>query len=115
RSPHLKSLTHLQLRTSDFGDKGVDEIIKSGILKRLKMLDLRGGTITDKGAKALAACPDVKNLELLVLSRNCLTKAGGAALKATGVKLEADGMWQASDEESEYGGLPEYLYEGDIE
>jgi uncharacterized protein (TIGR02996 family) len=115
RSPHLKSLTHLMLHASDFGDKGVDEIIKSGILKRLKMLDLRGGTITDKGAKALAKCADLKNLESLVLSRNCLTDEGIKALKATGVKLEADTMWQASDGGEVFDGMAEYLYEGDIE
>src|SRR5262249_7929232 len=62
RSPHLKSLTQLRLRLTDFGDKGADEIVASGILKRLKVLDLQGGSISDEGAKALAACPDLKNL-----------------------------------------------------
>ena len=51
RSPHLKSLTHLRLRLTDFGDKGVEEIVSSGMLKRLKVLDLKGGCVTDDGAK----------------------------------------------------------------
>ncbi len=76
RSEYLKSLTHLRLRLSDFGDEGIREIINSGILKRLKILDLRHGAVTDEGATLLAACPDLKNLEQLDLSRNGLTDAG---------------------------------------
>src|SRR5262249_26284341 len=51
RSKHLPSLTHLRLRLAGFGDKGIREIISSGLLARLKMLDLRGGKVTDAGAK----------------------------------------------------------------
>jgi hypothetical protein len=113
RSTTLPSLTHLQLRLSDFGDKGAAEIVSSGVLKRLKMLDLRGGTITDKGAQELAACPDLRNLGSLNLDRNCLTNAGIAALKKTGVPYTAQGQWVLG-QESDYG-APEYLFEGDIE
>lgn len=113
RSTTLTSLTHLQLRLSDFGDKGAAEIVASGTLKRLKMLDLRGGTITDKGAQELAACPDLGRLESLNLDRNCLTATGIAALKKTGVNFSAKGQWVLG-EESDYG-APEYLFEGDIE
>jgi uncharacterized protein (TIGR02996 family) len=113
RSTTLPSLTHLQLRLSDFGDKGAAEIVASGILKRLKMLDLRGGTITDKGAQELAACPDLRNLESLNLDRNCLSAKGIAALKKTGVAFTAKGQWVLG-EDSDYG-APEYLFEGDIE
>jgi uncharacterized protein (TIGR02996 family) len=111
-SPHLKSLTHLRLRLSDMGDKGIDEIVKSGILKRLKVLDIQGGCVTDFGAQALAGCPDLENLELLNISKNMLTKAGIDALKKTKVKLEAGSQYQLrSGEEDER----EYLWEGDIE
>ncbi|HZY84666.1 MAG TPA: hypothetical protein VFE78_07530, partial [Gemmataceae bacterium] len=113
RSTTLPSLTHLQLRLSDFGDKGAAEIVSSGALKRLKLLDLRGGTITDKGAQELAACPDLRNLESLNLDRNCLSAAGVAALKKTGVDFTAKKQWVLG-EESDYG-APEYLFEGDIE
>jgi uncharacterized protein (TIGR02996 family) len=113
RSTTLPSLTHLQLRLSDFGDKGAAEVVASGILKRLKLLDLRGGTITDKGAQELAACPDLRNLESLNLDRNCLSAAGVAALKKTGVDFTAKKQWVLG-EESDYG-APEYLFEGDIE
>jgi uncharacterized protein (TIGR02996 family) len=114
RSTTLPSLTHLQLRLSDFGDKGASEIVASGVLRRLKMLDLRGGTVTDKGAQELAACPDLRNLESLNLDRNCLTAKGIAALKKAGVCFTAKGQWGPASEESDFGG-PEYLYEGDIE
>jgi uncharacterized protein (TIGR02996 family) len=111
-STTLPSLTHLQLRLSDFGDKGAAEIVASGALKRLKVLDLRGGTITDKGAQELAACPDLRNLESLNLDRNCLTRTGVRALRETGVRLTAEKQWQPSGDE--YADT-EYLYEGDIE
>jgi len=115
RSPHLKSLTHLRLRLTDFGDEGAKEIVESGILKRLKVLDLQGGCITDKGASLLAACPDLKNLDLLNLSRNALTQAGEQAIAATGVKADVSG--QHGETSGEFGGgeVPEYLFEGDIE
>ncbi len=114
RSPHLKSLTHLRLRLTDFGDKGAEEIVKSGILKRLKVLDLRGGSITDAGAAALAACPDLKHLEFLDLSRNAMTDAGARALQQTGVRVNVSGQ-HTNTEPGEFGEAPEYLYEGDIE
>src|SRR5262249_48938774 len=56
-SPYLTSLKHLRLRLADFGDKGCEEIVKSGILQRLETLDLRHGCIGDAGARTLAACP----------------------------------------------------------
>ncbi len=51
RSPHLKSLTHLRLRLTDFGNKGVEEIISSGILKRLKILDLHTAALPTKARR----------------------------------------------------------------
>lgn len=114
RAPHLKALTNLRLRLTDFGDKGADEIVASGVLKRLKVLDLFGGCITDAGAKALADSPDLKNLEFLNLGTNSLTKDGIKLLKATGVK--ADTTEQHDDlNDSEDDEFPEYLFYGDME
>jgi hypothetical protein len=111
RSPHLTSLTHLRLRLTDFGDRGAEEIVESGILKRLKVLDLRHGSMTDEGAKILADCPVVRNLEQLDLSRNALTDAGMDLLRATKVPVElAHQHAPAGDDE-----YPQYLYEGDYE
>jgi uncharacterized protein (TIGR02996 family) len=110
RSTNLPSLTHLQLRLTNFSDRGIAEIVKSGVLKHLKMLDLRGGTVTDEGARLLAACPDVKNLQVLELSRNRMTEAGIAALRATGVTLWADDQWVNEPETDTM-----YLYEADPE
>jgi uncharacterized protein (TIGR02996 family) len=115
RSPQLSKLIHLRLRLTDFGDKGADEIIASGILKRLKTLDLQGGCITDKGAQKLAACADLKNLEHLNLRSNALTDTGVKALKATGVKLDVANQHNQQPGEFGDGGMPEYLFEGDIE
>ncbi len=115
RSPHLTSLLHLRLRLSDFGDKGADEIVDSGLLKRLKMLDLQGGCISDAGAKRLADCPDLKNLEFLNLRANALTKTGIEALNKTGVKLDVSAQHDTVGGDWGDGELPEYLFEGDIE
>jgi len=109
RSKFLTSFTHLQLRLANFGDKGIDEIVSSGILKRLKVLDLRHGTVTDEGAKALAACPDVKNLGHLDLSWNRLTAVGVKALTATKVKATLNRQQRVDGDDWECFG------QGDIE
>jgi hypothetical protein len=109
-SPHLKSLTHLQLRLSDMGDDGVREVIASGILKRLKWLDLRHGCITDEGAKLFASCPDTKNLERLDLSRNAVTASGLKVLRDAGVNAVANKPLTDAELADR-----EYLREGDFE
>jgi uncharacterized protein (TIGR02996 family) len=108
-SPHLHNLTHLQLRLTDIGDRGCDEIVRSGVLRRLKSLDLRHGTVTDDGAGVLAGCLDIANLELLDLSRNRLSAAGIRTLKKVVPSLRATAQQEEGEEEGQY------LYEGDIE
>src|SRR5262249_25324631 len=108
RSKHLTSLTHLRLRLTGFGDRGIREIIDSGLLGRLKMLDLSYGRVTDDGAEMLAEQAETANLELLDLSSNNLTDAGVEALQATGVNLRAESQYPAS------GAWYEYMH-GDIE
>ena len=115
RSKHLTSLTNLRLRLTDFGDKGAEEIVSSGILKRLKVLDLQGGCMTDEGAEVLAGSPDLKNLKHLNLRANALKKTGKDLIKATGVR--ADLTLQHNMETGEFsdGELPDYLFDGDYE
>jgi uncharacterized protein (TIGR02996 family) len=110
RSPHLKKLTHLQLRLSNMGDEGCEVLVASGILRRLTWLDLRHGCVTDDGARLLAACPDVAHLEHLDLSRNALTIEGIRALQAAGVRLRAVSPLTDQEQEEE-----SYLFEGDGE
>lgn len=112
RSPHLRSLTHLHLYLTDIGDEGVRALVESGMLRQLQTLDLWSGCITDVGARALAASPHIKGLKKLRLSQNFLTDEGIAVLRATGVNLEAESMFDPDmidDEEREY------LFEGDCE
>ncbi|QJW96558.1 TIGR02996 domain-containing protein [Frigoriglobus tundricola] len=110
RSPHLRKLTHLQLRLSDMGDDGIRAFIASGILKQLQWLDLRHGCVTDEGAALLAACPDAKRLERIDLSRNAVTADGLAALRAAGVNAVANNPLTPTEL-----GSREYLREGDFE
>jgi hypothetical protein len=57
----------------------------------------------------------LKRLEYLNLSSNTLTKAGEEAILATGVKAPVSGQHRQASGEFGDGGIPEYLYEGDIE
>jgi uncharacterized protein (TIGR02996 family) len=93
RSSHLNSLSHLELYLSTIGDEGVRALVESGLLRQLRVLDLWSGTVTDDGARMLAASPFIKGLTKLRLSQNFLTDEGIGALKATGVNLEADNMY----------------------
>lgn len=88
-SPHLSSLTHLQLRCCDGGDEMVEDIIYSGILRRLKSLDLRHGRISDDGAKLLAKCPEVKGMQIDLVN-NRLSERGIGALLVAGARLRAE-------------------------
>jgi uncharacterized protein (TIGR02996 family) len=89
-SSTLTKLIHLLFRGSEVGDRGVVEIVKSGILKRLEVLDLKDGTITDEGARVLAECPDARRLKRLNLEGNApLTTDGVARLKAAGINVSA--------------------------
>lgn len=97
RSPHLRSLQHLQLCLTELGDGGMRMLVESGILGRLKTLDLHGGTVTDAGARILAACPEIRRLEWLKLSQNYLTTEGISALRAAGVTLHADQQFGDAD------------------
>jgi uncharacterized protein (TIGR02996 family) len=110
RSPHLESLIHLQMRLSDMGDEGVEEIVSSGILKRLTWLDLRHGCITDDGARLFAACPDTRNLERLDLSRNAVTESGLGVLRQAGVNAVANNPLTEQELADQ-----EFLREGDFE
>jgi hypothetical protein len=112
-SPHLRSLAHLQLRLSDLGDEGCEEIARSGILKRLKTLDLKYGRIGDRGAEILAGCPDLRNLELLEVSYNQLTDAGIAALKRA---CRSGAVKHSSQNDPETHDWEDFLsFHGDIE
>jgi len=110
RSKHLKGLTHLQIRLSNMGDKGCEEIVASGILKRLKWLDLQHGCITDEGARLFAACTDARNLERLDLSRNAVSSAGLNTLRRAGVNAVANNPLTEQELADQT-----YLREGDFE
>jgi uncharacterized protein (TIGR02996 family) len=110
QSPHLRSLSHLQIHRSDLGNVGCTEIVTSGILKRLKVLDLRYGEIDDSGARTLADCFDLRNLELLDLGRNALTQTGIDVLsRVLGSAVRADNQ-QTEEELSRHSYLHESEY-----
>jgi uncharacterized protein (TIGR02996 family) len=94
-SPHLGSLTHLQLRGCDGGDGLIADVIASGVLRRLRVLDLRHGHVTDAGARLLASCPDARGLEVLDLTNNRLTEAGVAALRSADIPAHAERQQEA--------------------
>jgi Ran GTPase-activating protein (RanGAP) involved in mRNA processing and transport len=103
------------LGLTDCGDKGVEEIIKSGVLKRLKSLDLQAGCISDEGAERLAKCPELKNLERLDLSKNAISKDGEKLLKATKVNVDVSGQHGEADPMGGDDWAEYFFTEGDIE
>jgi uncharacterized protein (TIGR02996 family) len=107
RSPHLPSLTHLQVHMTTFGNEGCRAIVDSGILQKLKVLDIGHGNMTDEGASLLAGNPDLRHLDLLNVSKNALTDRGINVLRETGVRVVGDDQ-HPEDEEA-------YLYEVDFE
>lgn len=113
-SPHLGSLTHLQLRLTTLGDEGCRDLVDSGILRRLQSLDLRHGSITDAGAEILAGCADLAHLQSLDLSRNRLSDEGLRRLSR--VVPQVVGDFQQTPEELARDNDPlQYLFEGDYE
>ena len=109
RSKNLKSLKSLNLTSADFGDEGILEIVKSGLIERLEELVLEHGCVTDEGAATLAGA-DLSGLKRLVLDYNFLTKAGIDTLKKSGVKFSAKDQYSGDPSEN-----TEYLYVGSWE
>jgi uncharacterized protein (TIGR02996 family) len=99
-APHLKSLSHLQLRLSNMGDEGVSALVASGIMKRLGWLDLRNGAITDAGARLFAECAATRSLRRLDLSRNAVTSIGMGMLKRMGVSALASAAPSKREQEA---------------
>lgn len=110
RSQNLPKLERLQLRLSNMGDEGCQEIVDSGILKQLKKLDLRHGRITDEGVRILTECPDLKNLEFLDLVRNGIGKDGERLLRRSKVKFDASNQLNRRQFDEQ-----DYLLDGDGE
>lgn len=108
-SPHLTSLSHLQLRCCSGGDGMIEDLVSSGIFKRLTSLDLRHGYITDEGAQLIADCPDSENLQWLDLKDNRLTEQGIGFLKAEKIPMNVQ------DQQSEPFNDDHILYFGDTE
>lgn len=109
RSKNLTSLKSLNLTSADFGDEGIKEIVKSGLIERLEELVLEHGCVTDEGAATLAGA-DLSGLKRLVLDYNFLTKAGIDTLKKSGVKFSAKDQYSGDPSEN-----TEYLYVGSWE
>ena len=105
RSKNLGALKNLQLRGSDIGNPGIEEIIKSGLLGRLDVLDLQYGCVTDEGVDLLVEASEFSDLKSLNLNGNAITKAGVAKLKKSRVKFTATEQFNPEtidDEEREY-------------
>jgi uncharacterized protein (TIGR02996 family) len=93
RSKHLKALEYLRFRLGEFGDAGVEELVRSGFITRLKGLDLCRCNITDAGAEMLAAHPHTPKLEYLHLDNNLLSPIGIDALAVTGHQISTNQMF----------------------
>ena len=86
---HMPSLCRLSLKSSHFGDEGIDLLIRSGLLGRLRSLDLEYGAVTDVGAQLLAAT-DLRRLELLNVNGNYISPERVLELRAACPRLISD-------------------------
>ncbi|MGL6073086.1 MAG: TIGR02996 domain-containing protein [Fimbriiglobus sp.] len=107
-------LKFLRLRITDFGDQGVFEILRSGILKRLKDLDLDYGCISDRGAEMLANSPDLKNLETLSLIGNAIHSPSSTTLQRAFPKVKL-GDQHHDTPPFRRNAPPSYFFQGDSE
>ncbi|MFK8112160.1 MAG: WGR domain-containing protein [Rubripirellula sp.] len=101
-SKHLKSLKHLQFMASDIGDKGITQIVSSGLIDQLNYLDLTYGCVTDEGVKMLIESDGAKQLDKLILDNNAISDEGVKSLKAAGINFSAKEQFASVDEEREY-------------
>lgn len=100
QSAYLRNLTRLRLWRSQMGERGIAEIVESGLLSRLEELDLTHGSVSDVEAQMLAESPDMRSLHLLVLDVNPITAEGIKELKKTGIlNLQANSQLEDSRQE----------------
>jgi uncharacterized protein (TIGR02996 family) len=93
QSKYLNALEYLTFRLGEFGDAGMEELLRSGFITRLKGLDLCRCNITDAGAELLAAHPHTPRLEYLHLDNNLLSPIGIDALAAAGHQISTNQMF----------------------
>ena len=96
--------------STDFGNKGIREIVRSGILKQLESLHLVYGAATDDAVSILAEA-DLGNLQRLDLSGNYLSADGVKRLKKLKVKCVAKDQFDGEPDDEE----KMHLFEGDYE
>lgn len=82
-SPHLKNLTHLNLRECWIYAGDMQRILGFGLFKNLTHLNLSRNPLFPGGAAALAASPSIKNLTHLDLSDNRIGAIGAAAITSS--------------------------------
>lgn len=111
QSKSLQSLKHLCLKSTDFGDKGIAELLRSGLIQRLESLELIYGAATDKSVAALAES-DLGNLQRLDLTGNYLSATGVKDLKKSlAIQVEAKQQYSGDPADEE----KEHLMNGDYE
>jgi uncharacterized protein (TIGR02996 family) len=82
-SPHLSSLTHLDLWLNGLGDEAVEALAASPYLSRLATLVLCDNDIGNEGAAALASSSTLTSLTSLDLSENEIEDMGALALASS--------------------------------
>jgi uncharacterized protein (TIGR02996 family) len=109
KSKNLGSLRNLTLNCADVGDKGLKEIVDSGLLKQLAKLELSHAGISDEGAELLVQADS--ELEYLGLKGSYLSAAMIKALKKSfGNAVDCSDPMDASRQDGK-----EHLYSGDME
>jgi uncharacterized protein (TIGR02996 family) len=101
RTKYLKELRYLHFRNGEFGDAGVEEMVRSGFYTRLKGLDLCRCNLTDDSARVLARHPHTRDLEYLHLDNNLLSPMGVEMLEEAGHQISPN-QWFGQPQPRDY-------------
>jgi hypothetical protein len=76
-SRKFKKLKYLGIRSCEYTDVVVEDMVSSSLIQRLKILDFSWGTMTEKGVEYLINCPTVNQLHTLDVSMNDISDITG--------------------------------------
>lgn len=89
QSKYLTNLKHLNLRCTDFGDEGIEELLRSRLIDQLQTLWLSSGATTDHGVERLVS-EGTGSIRRIDLSGNYLTANAIRTLRETGIAVTGD-------------------------
>jgi len=110
KAKHFTSLKSITIRCTEFGNEGMEALVKAPFFSQLEELNLSNGTIQEEGAMLFAE-QDLSNFKTVDFSSNYIPKAGISAIKAKVKKFLSDSQFSGEVNTDER----EHLWEGSME